>query len=453
MSLSLRINLIVAGVIVVLVASMIALQLDNLRSAVREEIVATNRVSTQLLQRVARVYAENGPHALVRFLERLGRVRANDITVTDATGQVLYRSPPSTYKAGREAPGWFRALILPAPTRQVVELPWGRMTIDAEPSRAVLDGWDEMVTLAAIGAGGLLAINALVFWAMGRALRPFSQIVAALDRLKAGDFNVTLPPLPGREAAAIAAAFNRMAAVLQENIGNRQRAFEAERRLSDSRELAGLIETHIETERREIARALHDELGQSVTAIRSLALSVARRCDESDPQSAQAAGVIGEEAGRLYDAMHRMIPRLAPMELETLGLGEAIAGLLERSRAAHPSVTIEQEVHELPAALSPAARLAAYRIVQEGLTNALQHASARRVRVQVLAEGEALVVRVLDDGIGPPPDWSRPGHFGLRWLGERADALGGELGLASRAGGGTELRARLPLSPAEAQAA
>ncbi|MEJ8838315.1 ATP-binding protein [Ramlibacter sp. AN1133] len=453
MSLSLRINLIVAGVITVLVASTLALQLDNLRSAVREEIVATNRVSTQLLQRVARVYAENGPHALVRFLERLGRVRANDITVTDASGQVLYRSPPSTYKLGREAPAWFKALVLPAPSHQVIELPWGRMTIDAEPSRAVLDGWDEVVTLAAIGAAGLLVINALVFWAMGRALRPFGQIVSALDRLKAGDFNVTLPPLAGREAAAIGAAFNRMAAVLQENMANRQRAFEAERRLSDSRELAGLIETHIETERHEIARSLHDELGQSVTAIRSLALSVAHRCGTSDPQAAQAAGVIADEAGRLYDAMHRMIPRLAPMELETLGLAEAIGELLERSRAAHPAVAIEQDLRELPAGLSPAATLAAYRIVQEGLTNALQHASARRVRVQVAREDDALVLRVLDDGVGPPEDWSRPGHFGLRWLGERADALGGELDLAARPEGGTELRARLPIVPAEAQAA
>jgi two-component system sensor histidine kinase UhpB len=453
LSLSLRINLIVAGVITVLVASMIALQLDNLRSAVREEIVATNRVSTQLLGRVARVYAESGPHALVRFLERLGRVRANDITVTDASGQVLYRSPPSTYKPGREAPDWFRALVLPAPSHQVIELPWGRMMIDAEPSRAVLDGWDEMVTLAAIGAGGLLAINALVFWAMGRALRPFSQIVAALDRLKTGDFNVLLPPLAGREAAAIGAAFNRMAAVLQENIANRQRAFEAERRLSDSRELSGLVQVQIETERREIARALHDELGQSVTAIRSLALSVARRCGESDPQAAQAAGVIAEEAGRLYDAMHRMIPRLAPMELESLGLDEAISELLERSRAAHPAMAIEQDVRDLPAGLSPAASLAAYRIVQEGLTNALRHASARRVRVQVVGEGGALMVRVTDDGIGPPEDWSRPGHFGLRWLGERADALGGELRLAPRAEGGSELRARLPLAPLAAEAA
>ena len=453
MSLSLRINLIVAGVITVLVASMIALQLVSLRSAVREEILAANRVTTQLLNRVGRVYAEGGPLGLVRFLEQLGRVRANDITLTDSTGKVLYRSPPSTYKAGREAPEWFAALVLPQPSHQVIELPGGRMTIDAEPSRAVLDGWDEVVTLAAIGAGGLLAINVLVFWAMGRALRPFSQIVAALDRLKAGDFGVTLPALPGREAAAIGGAFNRMAAVLQENIASSQRAFEAERRLSDSRELAGLIETHIETERREIARALHDELGQSVTAIRSLALSVARRCGAADAEAAQAAGVIADEAGRLYDAMHRMIPRLAPMELETLGLREAVGELLERARAAHPAVAIEQDLRDLPPELAPATTLAAYRIVQEGLTNALRHASAHRVRVQLARERDFLVVRVQDDGVGPPADWSRPGHFGLRWLGERADAVGGELGLSRRPEGGAELRARLPLAPALAEAA
>ena len=120
MSLSLRINLIVAGVITVLVASMIALQLDALRSAVREEVVATNRVTTQLLQRVGRVYAEGGPLGLVRFLEQLGRVRANDITLIDSTGRVLYRSPPSTYKAGREAPAWFAALVVPQASHQAV---------------------------------------------------------------------------------------------------------------------------------------------------------------------------------------------------------------------------------------------------------------------------------------------------------------------------------------------
>jgi two-component system sensor histidine kinase UhpB len=151
--------------------------------------------------------------------------------------------------------------------------------------------------------------------------------------------------------------------------------------------------------------------------------------------------------------MHRMIPRLAPMALETLGLAEAVAELLERARVAHPSVSIEQDLRALPSGLSAAATMAAYRIVQEGLTNALQHAGAQRVRVQVAGERGALLVRVLDDGVGPPADWQRPGHFGLRWLGERADALGGELGLVPRAEGGTELHARLPLAGAAAEAA
>lgn len=445
MSLRLKINLIVAGVIALLVATMIALQIDGLRRAVREEVQAANRVTAQLLHRMGWVYTLDGPDSLVRFLQRLGRVRANEITLTDAQGQVLYRSPPSTYKEGREAPEWFAALILPQASRQVIELPNGRLTIDAEPSRAVLDGWDDLLVLAAGGAATLLVINALVFWAMGRALRPFSQIVDGLDRLQAGDFEVVLPPLRGQEAGAIGAAFNRMTAVLKDNLATHRRAYEAERRLSDSRELAGLIEGHIEAERREIARALHDELGQSVTAIRSLAMSVARRCVQADVQTAQAARVITEEAGRLYDHMHGMIPRLAPMALDSLGLGDALADLVERVRASHPALALEFEAAALPDGLPDVLALAAYRMAQEGLTNALRHSQAHQVRLVVQAEAGVLQVRVQDDGIGPPGDWRRPGQFGLRWLSERAEALGGGLQLLARDGGGTELRAQLPL--------
>ena len=118
-------------------------------------------------------------------------------------------------------------------------------------------------------------------------MRPFSLIVGGLNRLQAGDFDIVLPPLPGAEAGAIGTAFNRMVAVLQENLASRQRAFEAERRLSDARELAGRIEEHVDAQRREIARALHDELGQSVTAIRSLAMSIALRSDGVDAQSSR----------------------------------------------------------------------------------------------------------------------------------------------------------------------
>ncbi len=445
MSLRIKINLIVAGVIALLVAAMIGLQLDSVRRAVREEVVATHRVTAQLLNRMGWITAIDGPQSLVRFLQQLGRVRANDITLTDASGEVLYRSPPSTYKKGREAPAWFAALMVPEAARQVIALPSGQLTIDAEPSRSVLDGWDDLVTLAASGAAALLVINALVFWAMGRALRPFPQIVDGLNRLQAGDFDASLPPLPGKEAGAIGAAFNRMTAVLKENLENRQRAFEAERRLSDARELSGLIEAHIEAERREIARALHDELGQSVTAIRSLAMSVARRCESGDVQTAQAARVITEEAGRLYDHMHGMIPRLAPMALDTLGLQDALEELLERIRASHPELEASLQAGSFPGVLPGGLALAAYRMVQEGITNALRHGQARHIQVIVGCEAGQLILTVQDDGVGLPDDWRRTGHFGLRWLTERAEALGGQLVVGSRVDGGTELRAVLPL--------
>lgn len=443
MSLRVKINLIVAGVILLLVGTMIALELNGVRRSVREEILATNRVTVQLLNRVALEYGTGDSAVLVRFFRQLGRVRANNITLTDSSGRMLYRSPPSTYKEGREAPAWFSALVLPQASQQVLVLPGGQLRIEAEPSRAVLDGWDDLVTLASLGAAALLVINALVFWAVGRAVRPFSTIVAGLNRVQAGDFDAVLPALPGKEAGAIGASFNRMVAVLRDNMDSRQRAFEAERRLSDTRELAGLIEEHIEAERREIARALHDELGQSVTAIRSLAVAVAVRGGEQ----AQAAQWISDEAARLYDQMHGMIPRLAPMALDQLGLRDALGELLQRMGASHPGTRLELDARDLPEAVGGATALVAYRIVQEGLTNALRHGQAGLVQVRVGPEGQALQVRVADDGKGLHENWQARGHFGLRWLSERAQALGGSLAITALPQGGTELRAALPLRP------
>lgn len=444
MSLRLKVNLIMAAAIASLVAAMIALQIQSMQRSVREEVEAANAVASQLLNRIGWVYATEGLPNMVRFLDQLGRVRANEITLTDNAGEVLYQSPPSAYKAGREAPEWFERLLLPTAHRKVIKLPQGELTIEPNPSRAILDGWDDVVLLASSGAVGLLAINLLVFWAMGRAVRPFRQIVGGLERLQAGDFDVALPALPGREANAIGAAFNRMTAVLKDNLDARQRAFEAERQLSDSRELAQLVEHHIEAERREIARALHDELGQSVTAIRSLATSVAQRCQHADAQTAQAARVINEEAGRLYDQMHGMIPRLAPMSLETLGLADALRDLIDRVAASQPTVEISLDIAGLSPGVPELLALPAYRIVQEGLTNALRHGQATAVTARANLAGCGLEVEVIDNGAGVSGDWRNSGHFGLRWLNERVELLGGRLTLTAT-NGGTVLRAVLPV--------
>jgi signal transduction histidine kinase len=203
-----------------------------------------------------------------------------------------------------------------------------------------------------------------------------------------------------------------------------------------------LIEQRLEEERRLIAHELHDEFGQSVTAIRSLAQAIAGQ--SSQPPLQEAARLISDEAARLYDAMHGLIPRLAPAALDTLSLSEALEGLVRDLQRRHPSVmlTLRQQLAGNP---GPGVALAAYRVVQEGLVNALRHAHASQVDVELCAERGNLTVTVSDNGVGLPEDWSRPGHYGLRGLGDRVGHLGGKLTLRQSGPGGTLLAAELPL--------
>lgn len=457
MSLRLKINGLLAALMLAFVVAVVGLQFHGLRAAVQEEVVAANRVAAQLLKRTAWLYAAQGTPAMRAYLQDLGRIRANDVTLTDDQGRVIYESPPSPYKAGREAPDWFTALLAPPPSVQAVAFPDGRLVVQANASRAVLDAWDDLGLLAGAALALLVLVNALVFWLVGRAVRPFGQIVGALEAMQAGRLDVALPPLHGTEAAAIGTAFNRMTQQLQDQLATERRALRAELQLSDSRELRRGIEQHVEQERRLIARELHDELGQSVTAMRSMALSVARRAAAFDTEAEQAARRVADECSRLYDAMHGLIPRLAPLVMDSLGLAAALDDLVQRLRRSHPAQQFDSDV-SLPAdlAVPPEAALTLYRAAQEGLTNALRHGQASHLRLRLWAEAQALRLQVDDDGQGLPTAMAagaggpagRYGHYGLRWLAERAESLHGSLALGPAQPRGTRLELQLPLAPA-----
>jgi two-component system sensor histidine kinase UhpB len=446
MTLRLKINLIVGALTVLFVSAVIGLQLRSMRESVHEEVVAANRVAAQLLNRTVWRQAAQGTPAMLAFLQGIGRVRSNDITLFDGQGLELYRSPPSTYKAGRDAPEWFAALIAPPPSVQSIAFPDGRLVVQANASRAVVDAWDYTLWLGVGALVLLVMVNALVFWLVGRTVRPFGDIVAALDQLQAGRFDITLPALSGTEAAAIGSAFNRMVDKLQNHIETEKRAARAEMQLSDSRELTRWLERHIEEERRLIARELHDELGQSVTAMRSMALSIAQRVGALDPGAEQAARVIADEASRLYDAMHGIIPRLTPLVLDNLGLAEAIDDLVDRTRRSQPGLQIQAQVGLGTAGLHSEVALALYRAAQEGITNAVRHGQARCVQLALFRSGQTVTLTVTDDGQGLPPGWAdRSGHHGLRWLAQRAQALRGRLDVGPAALRGVQLQLQLPL--------
>ena len=457
MTLRLKINLIVSLLTLLFVAAMLALQMRAMRESVHEEVVAANRVAAQLLNRTAWLYAAQGTPAMLSFLQGVGRVRSNDITLLDSEDRVLYSSPTSVYKAGRDAPDWFAGLVSPPPSQLSIAFPGGRLMVHSNASRAVLDAWDDFVLLMLSALGLLAVVNAGVFWLVGRATRPFADIVHALNQLESGRFDVSLRALPGTEAAAIGAAFNRMVGMLQQHIETERRAVRAENRLSESRELGRWVDQKIEQERRLIARELHDELGQSVTAMRSMALSIAQRVQALDPQSEQAARLIAEESGRLYTAMHGMIPRLTPLVLDKFGLVAALEDLVERTRNSHRGVQLEWhlEIELDRLRLDTDTALVLYRAAQEGITNALRHGEARHVVLALQGDEQTVKLTLTDDGRGlPGPDAAREtstGHYGLRWLAERIDSLGGDLRLEPAAPSGAQLTVRLPLPAATAE--
>src|SRR6185295_2592304 len=151
---------------------------------------------------------------------------------------------------------------------------------------------------------------------------------------------------------------------------------------------------------------------------------------------------------RLYDHMHGLIPRLTPFALDTVGLGPTLESLVRDWQRRFPGVRLAVH-HDLPADLGPSVSLAIYRLVQEGLINALRHAQASRVDIDVRADGERIAVNVRDDGVGLPEDWSRPGHFGLKGLDDRVAQLGGKFSVANSAiARGVELQANIPFAVA-----
>jgi signal transduction histidine kinase len=199
-----------------------------------------------------------------------------------------------------------------------------------------------------------------------------------------------------------------------------------------------------EAERRHIAKELHDEVGQSLTALK-LRLQVA----EPSEQVVQARGLVDE----LLQRVSNLSLDLRPAMLDDLGLLPALVWLIERYTT-QTSVQVEFAHDGLDGRVSPVVETAAFRIVQEGLTNVARHAGVPSVKVRVWRDGRALSVQVADAGKGfdVAAALAAGKSTGLSGMRERAAALGGSLTVESTADGGTRVSAELPL-PATAATA
>jgi signal transduction histidine kinase len=240
--------------------------------------------------------------------------------------------------------------------------------------------------------------------------------------------------------------------VILRDISDRTKAEQALRRAhAELRELAQAMHEVREAERTRIARELHDELGQALTALK-MDLDL---LSGTIPPDRKDLGEQTEAMRELLDATvattRRISADLRPLVLDDLGLGAA-AEWLAQSFSQRTQVPCDLRVDASCAQLGEPHASALFRIMQESLTNVAKHARAHRVAVRLERSGDDAVLTVSDDGVGmDPAARPNPRSFGLRGIGERVMLLGGELQIASRPDTGTTIVARIPLARADAQ--
>jgi two-component system sensor histidine kinase UhpB len=284
------------------------------------------------------------------------------------------------------------------------------------------------VTLAelALIVAAVVAMLGATFLLLRRALSPLrelTELMRSVDPLDPGR-RLTRVSHSDAEVATLVEAFNAMLDRLEQ-----------ERRGSVRRTLAAQ-----EDERSRIARELHDELGQELTAV----AMQSERAAQSAPASSQPTlEEIAEAIRQSIDHVRRIARRLRPEALDDLGLVNALISLCRRM-GQQSGVRIEPDLANKVPTTSPETEVVIYRVAQESLTNAIRHAQASKITLSLATADDHITLLVRDDGQGidAPLSGDTAGVSGMR---ERALLIGAQLNIRSHHGDGTEVRLDVPL--------
>ena len=211
--------------------------------------------------------------------------------------------------------------------------------------------------------------------------------------------------------------------------------------LARNRRLAErLLETE-ESVRRDVARELHDDIGQTITAIRTQA-GIVQRLAPDNASVRQSGQLIEQLSLGVYDSVRRLLGRLRPRQLDDLPLEQAVRSLMREMELEDRGIVSHLDWRINEAGLSENQRVTLFRVCQEGLNNIVKHASASAVTLQGWQQDERLMLVLEDDGCGLPPGSNLQG-FGLTGMRERVTALGGTLTISCTHG--TRVCVNLPL--------
>jgi two-component system sensor histidine kinase UhpB len=438
MTLTSRLLLLVIVIVVTMLACGAYIALGIARENISAEIDSNARLTMQLLTAaLISGSAENQAKTqeiLITHLQRLDDIRHLHIAVVRGDGTVI--TPFSERREARPAtvPAWFVDLVRPAPTeyRKRIASPLfgtSEVVVLADPTDEIQKLWREassIIPLIIVFTGICLILMTIT---IRRSLRPVNQINTGLGIIRSGDYAARLPKFNLPELNRLSQQFNHMAQVLEQQ----QR---------ENRQLNRRLHSVQESERRHLSRELHDELGQSISAIKAMAVNLRQHPDGVADGANSIIGVCNQ----MYGVVRDMMNRLRPVALEELGLATAIERLVDgwndHQEESFCALTISGDFE----GIDEDTAITLYRIVQEALTNVVKHAAAESVGIGLERNpaGE-IALQIRDNGRGFD---HKIGHRGMGLLGmrERVEALNGKISLASEPGRGVSIDITVPFT-------
>ncbi|MGZ5076995.1 MAG: ATP-binding protein [Methylobacter sp.] len=439
MSLRYQINLriLISSLCILLLGGSIAIR--QARDAVSEEVDSSISLAVQLIT-FGFSQASLTPFHETDWLPKLNslnQTRHLSIQLKEPSGRIIsFPHKNQQTDTNEKPPKWFINLVAvdyPKVEHQITSFNGEQVTliIQANPLDEITEVWHESVaffsSIFLLTLFTFLAVNL----AFNKALKSIAVIVDALKLIETGQYQQKLPEFSIQEYDSIAKAINHMTGELdksrQENRALTQHTLEIQ-----------------EDERQRLSQELHDELGQSLTAIKVMAVTAGRAQAENIKQTTDSIVAICDH---LMTVVRSMMHQLHPLVLTELGLKATMEDLLNHWSARNPelklSIACPDEVDELEQKIT----IQIFRIVQECLTNIVRHAQAGQADISLEIEHrpkKTLRLQVSDDGRGCAVDNIKTG-FGLLGMRERINSLGGEFTIQTQPRQGMSIIATIPL--------
>ena len=427
--------------------------ITNVRQAVHNEVEATAHLALQLIEIAISSVETEQETVQERLLEQIARLeRTRHLRIYIRIPSIVYEdvySPSVTYNYLEpiqekpilsDSPSWFVHLVQPPPLEirrwlYGPGIPATEILIRADPSDEITEAWEETRGVLGLLLVFVVLANMLVFFSIGRDLAPIERILSALDGIERGNYQLRLPKFRLPELSRVSEKFNLMAEVLQQS--REENRFLTMRSLSIQ-----------ENERRHLAHDLHDELGQTISAIKAVAVSIGQQSSMEKKSIDASAETIVSFSNHMHDVARSMMRSLRPAALDELGLITALQDMVDDWNSRQDDVFCHFSFKGRCDITDEELDISLYRIIQEGLTNVLKHSGASEVHIHLEFNHTSTTMNnveltLADNGCGFDPATTQWG-LGLLGIRERVEALHGTYTLAANKGEGVLIRIIIP---------